>query len=81
MGKTIAAPSGVRLRILKRIERCAATEVDPATGIRDLRIPKALMQSYGHTDCGIYAEIVGGGRLSVGTRLAAEPDLQESLPF
>jgi uncharacterized protein YcbX len=81
VGKTVAVPSGVRLKILKRIERCAATEVDPATGIRDLRIPKALMQSYGHTDCGIYAEIVAGGRLSVGTRLAVEPDLQKSLPL
>ena len=29
-----------RLKVVKRIVRCAATEVDPDTGIRDLPIPR-----------------------------------------
>ena len=41
--------------------RCAATEVDPDTGIRDLPIPRTLMQTYGHADCGVYAEVIEGG--------------------
>ena len=67
--RELIAPSGLRLQVIKRIERCAATNVDPATGIRDLQIPKALMQGYGHVDCGIYCRIVSGGTLSEGERL------------
>lgn len=61
---------GARVKALKRIVRCAATEVDPDTGIRDLSIPRALMQSFGHADCGIYAEVVAAGNVAVGDRLA-----------
>ena len=70
-----------RLRLTKRIERCAATNVDPATGQRDREIPKALMRLYGHVDCGIYAEVLSGGRLAEGERLAVEPPAQAALPF
>ncbi len=55
-----------RLKVVKRIRRCAATEVDPATGIRDLHVPRALMDNFGHTDCGIYAQVVAGGDISRG---------------
>src|SRR4029078_10615939 len=57
VGKVLSAPSGVRLKVTKRIERCAATNADPDTGLRDLEIPKSLMKAYGHFDCGIYAEV------------------------
>jgi uncharacterized protein YcbX len=72
VGKVLTASSGVRLKVTKRIERCAATNVDPATGIRDLQIPRSLMQAYGHFDCGIYAEVLTGGTLVTGDSLAAE---------
>jgi len=65
LGREIGIGSA-RLKPVKRIERCAATDVDPLTGIRDLTIPRTLMQSYGHTDCGIYAEVVGAGDIAVG---------------
>ena len=55
-----------RLRVVKRIVRCAATEVDPATGIRDINVPQILMQNFGHADCGVYAEVIGGGDVAVG---------------
>ena len=48
-------------KVVKRIQRCAATEVDPETGIRDLAIPRILMDNFGHADCGIYAEVIAGG--------------------
>jgi len=51
---------------VKRIVRCAATNVEPHTGIRDLEIPKTLMQTFGHMDCGVYAEVTAGGVLNVG---------------
>jgi len=49
-----------------RIDRCAATNVDPAAGVRDLAIPDSLEAVYGHHDCGIYLTVVGGGVVSVG---------------
>jgi hypothetical protein len=65
MGRTLAI-NGARLKVIKRIVRCAATDVDPATGIRDLTIPKTLMQTFGHADCGVYAEVVTGGDIATG---------------
>jgi uncharacterized protein YcbX len=72
VGKVLTAPSGARLKVTKRIERCAATNVDPATGIRDLQIPRSLMQAYGHFDCGIYAEVLSGGSVGCGDSLEPE---------
>ena len=72
VGQILTAPSGLRLKVTKRIERCAATNVDPDTGIRDLEIPKSLMRSYGHFDCGIYAEVLDGGALETGDSLEQE---------
>lgn len=69
VGRDLMTAGGVRLQVLKRIERCAATNVDPATGARDLQLPKALMDAFGHVDCGIYCRIVGAGRLAEGERL------------
>lgn len=73
VGRELEAASGLRLQVIKRIERCAATNVDPVTGSRDLQIPKTLMQAYGHVDCGIYCRVVAGGALIAGERLEAVP--------
>ncbi|MBQ0822557.1 MOSC domain-containing protein [Microvirga sp. HBU67558] len=72
VGQVLTTASGARLKVTKRIERCAATNVDPDTGIRDLEIPKSLMKAYGHFDCGIYAEVLSGGTLEVGGDLETE---------
>lgn len=69
VGRDIDGPNGVKLQVIKRIERCAATNVDPETAARDMQIPKALMQNYGHVDCGIYCRIVAGGTLREGDAL------------
>lgn len=55
-----------RLKVVETIGRCGATNVDPASGERDMNIPKALMTGFRHADCGVYARIVGSGRVSVG---------------
>jgi len=55
-----------RLTVTKRTLRCPATEVDPDTGVRDLAIPTTLMQTYGHADCGVYAQVIAGGEVAVG---------------
>jgi len=62
----------VVLRGLQRIERCAATDVDPESGTRDLNIPKALQRAFGHIDMGLYAEVESGGRIAVGDRFCVD---------
>jgi len=69
LGQEITVARGPRLRVIKRIVRCAATNVDPDTGIRDLSIPDTLMRSFGHADCGVYGEVVEGGEIAVGDEL------------
>ena len=60
---------GARLRVFKRIIRCAATEVNPETAERDAKPPKVLREAFGHMDLGVYAEVIEGGRLAVGDAL------------
>jgi uncharacterized protein YcbX len=66
LDQELAIGRAVRLKPVKRIVRCAATNVDPSTGARDLAIPATLLRRYGHADCGIYAEVVAGGPIAAG---------------
>jgi uncharacterized protein YcbX len=69
VGRTLTIGDGVTVKITKRIVRCAATNVDPVTGARDLTIPDTLMKTFGHADCGVYAQVIMPGAISVGDRL------------
>ena len=62
---------GATLEITKRIDRCAATDVDPSTGIRDIGMVGLLERSFGHHDCGVYARIIAGGDIEKGDLLTA----------
>lgn len=55
-----------QLSVFMRTQRCAATNVDPATGARDMAIPAALQRGWGHMDFGVYAKVVRGGRIATG---------------
>ena len=59
------------LKVFKRTERCTATNVDPDTGIRDLKIPSFLSRTYGHTDFGVYARVLTDGTLETDAPIAA----------
>ena len=75
LGRTLAI-GDARLKVVKRIVRCAAVNVDPETAARDLNIPLTLMRRLGHADCGIYAEVIAGGAIGVGDVIATdEPKL------
>ena len=71
VGKRVVA-GGVAFEATKRIDRCAAVNVNPLTGARDLSIPKSMMRAVGHLDCGIYLKVVQGGQLRVGETIATE---------
>lgn len=65
VGRDIAI-GDVRLRVCKRTRRCPATQVNPRTAERDLDVPALIEREYGHTDLGIYAEVIAGGRVAPG---------------
>jgi len=68
LGSEIAA-GPVRFKVWRRTGRCAATNVDPATGTRDMDIPAALRRKWGHGDLGVYAEVLTAGTLAIGDPL------------
>jgi uncharacterized protein YcbX len=68
VGKTIRI-GGIDLRVVKMIQRCAATEVDPETAERDIDVPDALYRLTGDDDCGIYAEVLNSGTIAEGDPL------------
>lgn len=65
LGKTVMA-GDVALEAYARIDRCAATNVNPDTAERDLTLPVDMLRAYGHADCGIYLRVVKGGELIAG---------------
>ena len=71
LGQTLEI-GNARLKVVKRIVRCAAVNVDPDSAVRDLDIPPTLMRRLGHADCGIYAEVIAGGPVSVGDAIGME---------
>ncbi len=73
IGAELAVGDEVVLRVVRRIVRCAATNVDPDTAERDMQIPRLLDRTFGHSDLGVYAEIVRGGAMRRGDRIAGNP--------
>lgn len=59
-----------RLKVVERIARCAATNVNPDTAERDMNIPLTLRKGFGHIDMGVYAEVVEGGEVKAGDEVA-----------
>ncbi len=80
LGKRLRLP-GIALTGESRTERCAATNVDPATGARDMKLPRELFGFYGHMDFGIYLLAETGGALSVGDHLSVEAPAASALPL
>jgi len=71
IGSDIAL-GGARLKVIAAITRCAATEVNPASAVRDLDIVGALQRGFGHNLMGVYAEVAGGGEIGVGDHLTVQ---------
>lgn len=55
------------LGVFARTTRCEATNVDPQRGVRDTALPAHLQRTWGHGDFGIYAKVVTGGEIAVGS--------------
>jgi uncharacterized protein YcbX len=50
-----------RATVFKPIVRCAATEVDPDTGVKDFETVRAIFEDQGHMFCGLYLNVVESG--------------------
>ena len=67
------------LRVDRRNGRCGATNVNPATGQRDLEIPTALRAAFGHKDLGVYLVAETSGTVVVGDAVRT-PDQAAAAP-
>lgn len=68
VGRTLKVGT-VEMTVTKRIVRCAATDVNPATAERDLQIPALLAENFGHSDNGIYAQVTRAGTIRPGDEI------------
>jgi GntR family transcriptional regulator/MocR family aminotransferase len=68
VGSTICLGEAT-LYVDRRNGRCAATNVDPETGARDMNIPMLLRAGFGHKDLGVYLTVRQGGTIVVGDQL------------
>jgi uncharacterized protein YcbX len=66
------------VEVVKPIVRCVATHVDPDTAERDIDLVPALFETYGHRHCGVYANVVQGGRVGLGAGVRLQATLQTS---
>ncbi len=71
VGKTIRIGE-IGMKAESRIGRCTATSVNLETGSRDIDLPKALFEHYGHTHCGVYLTVLDDGGLRTGDRVIAD---------
>ena len=57
---------GARFLVVDQVGRCINTHVNPGTALHDVNVLKTLHTEYGHTDCGVFAVVVGEGEVKVG---------------
>ena len=63
-------------RAVKTIQRCLATHVDPARGVRDHDVMGTIRGMRGDIDCGIYAEVISPGTIRSGDEIVlVQPEI------
>lgn len=65
LGKTLQIGAAT-LQVQERIDRCAATTVNPGTAIRDANPVRELRENFGHIDLGIFAQVITPGTIRPG---------------
>lgn len=57
---------GVACVVEEPIERCAALDVNPETGARDMSLVPALQRHFSHRNLGVYVRLLESGEVAVG---------------
>lgn len=70
LGKTLSVEGQPAFRVAERITRCAATNVDPASGARDINLPRLLESAFTHEDCGVYVSAISDLELKTGQAIS-----------
>ncbi len=65
VGRTIKV-GGTELEVTSIIDRCAAINVNPDSGIRDINLVKALQTGFGHVNMGVYARVASAATIRIG---------------
>lgn len=68
VGKKVRVGQAV-LQVDEMIGRCVATHLDPDTAEKTLPVLDILQNTYGNTDCGVYARVIEGGRIELSDRV------------
>lgn len=68
VGKTLKIGE-ILFEIVMKTKRCAATEVNPNSAERDIKVPYLLRKHYGHFDMGVYMIAKNKGRLFLGDKV------------
>ena len=61
---------GLRFAVEKRIERCAATSINPETAKIDMNIPLSLRKGFAHLDMGVFLRALDGGTVETGAEIS-----------
>lgn len=72
LSKTLKVDGTPAFRVAERIQRCAATSVNPQTAERDMNLPRTLMSAFQHDDCGIYVSATAGRVLKTGQQITIQ---------
>jgi uncharacterized protein YcbX len=70
-----------RLTVVEPIERCAAINVNPNNGQRDMNLVRDLERGFGHRHCGVFLRVVQGGKIATKDHLtisAPAPTLSQT---
>jgi len=71
VGRTLVMGQA-RLTVTALITRCNAINVEPGTGSQTLNLLLALARGFGHQRCGVYAQVVAGGAVTLGDTVVVE---------
>lgn len=65
VGRTVTV-GGAELEVTETIDRCAAINVNPDSGVRDMNLVKSLQAGFGHVNMGVYARVASAATIRVG---------------
>ena len=75
VGREVRLGGEARVEVREPTERCAAVDINPATGAKDMSLVRALFENFSHRDMGVYARAIGSGDVAVGDAMELLPQV------